>query len=118
MRKTGFIVVLILWLAAIAFIVLFVDKQCEGQQQLNVYQQAGPNMSGHPQTATVHELNTGGGLTTEHGYRPASDFPQTKTEPSLGDVARANRVDHANVPKAKFTFEGYGQPQVTKSCLR
>lgn len=65
----------------------------------------------HPQHASQGDLRPeqsllgSNGVTTAHGERPLSDFPDDKRETPLGDVARAYRKEHAAAEKATIIFE-------------
>lgn len=63
-----------------------------------------PDMTGHPQTATVQTLPTGGGFTSVSGDRPASDFPHAQQQKSLGAVARENREAQKTAKQSKVVY--------------
>jgi|HubBroStandDraft_6_1064221.scaffolds.fasta_scaffold435280_2 hypothetical protein len=63
----------------------------------------------HPQHAGFVALGTGSSIypgtsyTSAQGDRPASDFPQVAS-PSLGDIARELKKEHASVKKAPIVW--------------
>jgi hypothetical protein len=63
-----------------------------------------PDMNGHPQTATVQTLPTGGGFSSATGDRPASDFPHAESQKSLGAVARENREAQKTAKQSKVVY--------------
>ena len=72
----------------------------------NVITTPPPNMDGHPAVAVTRVLSSGGGFDTEHGTRPASDFPVVEESISLADVARIYRQEHS-MTKQKIVYVNY-----------
>jgi hypothetical protein len=69
----------------------------------------------NPQHADQHDLRPEQSLlgtnsvTSAHGERPLWEFGPMFVEPSLGDVARAYRKEHAVAEKAEIRWEQQGQ---------
>jgi hypothetical protein len=59
----------------------------------------------HPQHASYVILPYGGGTTVASGEQ-ISNFPSPALPLSLGEVAREYRIEHQNVPKSKYIWEG------------
>ena len=59
----------------------------------------------HPQHATYVILPYGGSTSVAQGEQ-TSNFPSPALPISLGEVARRNRIEHENLPKSKFVWEG------------
>jgi DNA-binding transcriptional MocR family regulator len=65
----------------------------------------------HPQHAdqgtlrSESNLRGSSSITIGQGERPLSDFPSRRVEPSLGDVARAYRAEHALMQKATIVWD-------------
>jgi hypothetical protein len=96
--------------AVLVVIVVFACAMLSHAQIAGSYVQpvTGPTYSvpDHPQHADQGTLRAevsllgSNGVTTAHGELPLSDFPSDKREPSLGEVARAYRQEHAKAEKA------------------
>jgi len=58
--------------------------------------------------AKEQPLVGGSSYTVEHGEVPLWEFGPVSEKPSLGDVARAYRIDKMTAKKAGFVFEKQG----------
>ncbi len=68
----------------------------------------------HPQHADYGTMRSeqsllSSSITTAHGERPMSDFPDDSRAVSLGEVARKYREEHAKAEKATIVWNQQGQ---------
>ena len=97
-----FLIVLLLWLAAIAAVVVLADDKAQGQQRAASNQVTIPSFNDHPQHAAEKQLSFGGETYVASGEGRVS-IPIPPEEP-LGDAARRLRMEHAKQPKAKKVY--------------
>jgi len=58
-----------------------------------------------PETSLLGNSN----VTTAHGERPLSDFPDNTPQKSLGQIAREYRAEHASAERATRVWNQQGQ---------
>ncbi len=96
------IIVLVLWLAAIAVIVFLADNAAQGQNTIN-NQPVIRSFNEHPQHADARELPTGGGTAVVSGDSNSNVPAPPEAEP-LGTSARRLKAEHDVAPKAKVVY--------------